>query len=269
MPDKDTSMLVFEIVTPGTWLDYEDKDWAWNIQGLLDSLKSTFFEANTALNLFIESRANCATVPDKEARERDVRRRSEISSEIEREYGGFPNPENWDQVHFESELRFCREKWSAGNIPGEFQHNLPFIYAKAFLYALDAFDKFLAVLAKEDGVSGKVEENRQKFLRIFSDLRGVRNTSQHLEDRSRGLGAGRNPQPMELQPVENGMVSAPGGGVLILNALNGNKYGSTMADGHYGEVEVSPESLRELQIILLEILQSFKWQGPKQLSPRT
>jgi len=43
------------------------------------------------------------------------------------------------------------------------------------------------------------------------------------------------------------MVSAPNGGLLILNSLNGAKYGSTMADGHYGEVDVSPESMERLQ----------------------
>ena len=25
-------MFVFEIIVPGTWLDYEDSDWTWKIQ---------------------------------------------------------------------------------------------------------------------------------------------------------------------------------------------------------------------------------------------
>ena len=39
-------MFVFEIIVPGTWLDYEDSDWTWKIQNQLYSLQSQFFEAN-------------------------------------------------------------------------------------------------------------------------------------------------------------------------------------------------------------------------------
>lgn len=94
----------------------------------------------------------------------------------------------------------------------------------------------------------------------------MRNTAQHLEDRSRGLGSGKSPKPLDLKPIDNNFISAPGG-VLVLNSLNGSKYGSTMADGHYGEVDVSPESMSHLQEILNNILGSFKWHGSKQHKP--
>ncbi|WP_202905089.1 hypothetical protein [Paraburkholderia mimosarum] len=164
-------------------------------------------------------------------------------------------------------MRFKREKWAAGGVPREFEHNLPFIYARAFLYALDAFDKFLGVLAKEENVPEEVATHHEKIADAFPHLRGVRNTAQHLEDRARGLGAGRNPQPLELKPIENGFINAPRGGVLVLNCLNGSKYGSTMSDGHYGEIDVSPESMLRLKEILEAVLSSFKWRGPRQHAP--
>lgn len=37
-------MFVFEIMVPGTWLDYEDLDWTWKIQNQLDSLQSQFLK---------------------------------------------------------------------------------------------------------------------------------------------------------------------------------------------------------------------------------
>jgi hypothetical protein len=40
-----------------------------------------------------------------------------------------------------------------------------------------------------------------------------------------------------------------------------------MADGHYGEVDVSPESMNHLQTILKEVLNSFKWKGSPQHKP--
>jgi hypothetical protein len=173
----------------------------------------------------------------------------------------------WDEIHFESEVRFKRERWSSGGVPREFEHNLPFIYARAFLYALDAFDKLLGVLSKEPNVPEQIAKYHAQIDEYFLNLRGVRNTAQHLEDRARGFGAGRNPQPLKLKPITNSLINAPGGGVLALNCLNGSRYGSTMSDGHYGEIDVSPESMRRLQKILEGVLQSFKWRGPRQHAP--
>ena len=144
---------------------------------------------------------------------------------------------------------------------------MPFIYARAFLYALDAFDKFLGVLAKEANVPEEVAKFHAQIAEEFPHLRGVRNTAQHLEDRARGLGAGKSPQPLDLKPITNSLINAPDGGVLALNCLNGSRYGSTMSDGHYGEIDVSPESMERLQKILEGVLQSFKWRGPKRHAP--
>src|SRR5690606_26510642 len=126
------------------------------------------------------------SVADRENWERDAQRRSEIRREIEQEYGGFPGHEQWDEINFKTEVRFKREKWSNGFQPREFEHNLPFIYARAFLYAIDSFDKFLGVLSREDGVPEIVAELHGQVGEAFPDLRGVRNSAQHLEDRSRG-----------------------------------------------------------------------------------
>ena len=199
--------------------------------------------------------------------ERDSRRRSEIQRAIQQERGSCISHENWEEILFESAVRFKREKWNGGSIPREFEHKLPFLYARAFLYALDAFDKFLGVLAKEPNVPPEVANLHARMAKDFPDLRGVRNTAQHLEDRARGLGAGKNPQPLDLKPITNSFINAPGGGLLVLNGLNGSKYGSTMSDGHYGEIDVSPESMQRLQAVLQDLLELFKWRGPKQHSP--
>lgn len=260
-------MFVFEIVTPGTWLDYEDGDWAWKIQNLLRSLESQFFEANSALNLFLNAQSIRPSFANRDTWERDSQRRSEIRRAVEQERGGLISQEDWDDIQFEAEIRFRREKWSSGGIPREFEQNLPFIYARAFLYALDAFEKFLGVLAKEENVPEQITTFQAQMTEGFPHLRGIRNTAQHLEDRSRGLGAGKDPQPLALKPVTNNLINAPGGGVLVLNSLNGTRYGSTMADGHYGEVDVSPESMERLQKILEGVLHSFKWRGPRQHAP--
>lgn len=259
-------MYIFEIIIPGTWLDYEDRDWSWEVESQLRSLEGQFFEANLALNLFHSIDRYEST--SKDDRLRDTTRRSEIRKQIEAEIiqEGKNYWDYMDEINLKTEVIFKREKWSQGHLPREFNHNLAFLYARAFLYALDTFDKFLKVLSNYERAPIEVKNAYQKMTEYFPNLRGVRNTVQHLEDRSRKLGGGRNPKPLDLKPVDNGFINAPNG-ALILNCLNGSKYGSTMADGHYGEVDVSPESMNHLQTILTEVANSFKWKGSPQHKP--
>jgi len=99
------------------------------------------------------------------------------------------------------------------------------------------------------------------FDRHLPDLRGVRNTDAHLEDRSRGLGA--SGKPLNLKGVDNQYVYAPG--ALSLQNLYGNRYGSTMADGSHGEVEVSYKTLIFAACVVQTIIDAFQWEG----EPRT
>lgn len=48
-------MYIYEIVKPGTWIDSDDRDWTWNIEGILRNLEGQFFEANLALNMFLNT----------------------------------------------------------------------------------------------------------------------------------------------------------------------------------------------------------------------
>lgn len=264
-------MFVFELTIPGTWLNYEDRDWNWKIEGMLRQLESHFFEVNTALNLFINASNTVSASLDHGQWERDSQRRREIQLLVEQEMGQGYSRELWEAVHLETEIRFKREQWSKGRTPRELESHVKFIHARAFLYALDTFDKFLGVLSRENDVPDEIREMPKKIAIAFPHLREVRNTAHHLEDRSRGLGKsrgkGKAPEPLDLKPIDNEIVHAPNGGVLILNSLNGTRYGSTMADGHYGEVDVSAESMSHLQSIMIQTLQAFKWHGPMRHAP--
>lgn len=253
-------MQIFEFRIPGTWLDYQDHNWCHKINILLHQLESCFYEANTALNLFNSSRPDIKAW-DRDQWDTDNERRRNIRDEVERQLG-----DDWamrEAVNLETEVRFKHEQWASGRPPQALEQNKPFLYARMFLYALDGFDKFLSVLSSEAKVPKKLAQLSEGVAIAFPHLRMVRNSAQHLEDRMRGLGAGRNPKPLTLKPVRNEAFEAPNG-ALILNSLNGSKYGNTMADGHYGEVDVSAESMQKLQKILCEVYECFKWKG----SPR-
>lgn len=258
-------MFVFEIEIPGTWLDYEDRDWAWDVEGQLTHLQSQFFEANTALNLFSQAQSLHPPFTSRENWERDSLRRQEIEQALRIQRGQTGSPDQWEQIRFEAEVIFKREQWFNRKMPRELEGKILFIYARAFLYALDAFDRFLGILSKKEGVSPVLKIIHEQMTVEFPHLRGVRNSAQHPEDRARRLGPGG--KPLDLKPVQNSIVNAPGGGVLMLNCLNGSNYGSTMADGHYGEVDVSPESMAKLQKIIISVFGEFKWKGSRQHAP--
>ncbi len=52
-----------------------------------------------------------------------------------------------------------------------------------------------------------------------------------------------------------------------MNSLHNNRYGCTMADGHYGQVEVSQTSLRATANLVQGTLDAFDWTGPERSSP--
>ena len=157
---------MFEIVTPGTWLDYDDRDWSWKIQNQLRSLESQFFEANAALNLFVNAQSIRLSFADRENWERDSQR-PEIQRAVEQERGGFRSREHWDETHFEAEVSFKREKWSNGGVPREFEHNLPFIYARAFSTPSMRSTSFSVFLRRKRTYRIKLQRSMRKSRRRF------------------------------------------------------------------------------------------------------
>ena len=66
----------------------------------------------------------------------------------------------------EVELRL-KKKWNNGEYPLSHQHRLIFLHAKSFLYALDAIDKFLKVISKENGAPENIKNCMNSFLKTF------------------------------------------------------------------------------------------------------
>ncbi|HHT7559294.1 hypothetical protein [Raoultella ornithinolytica] len=261
-------MYIFELVKPGVSINLEDKELAWKFSGILWQLESAFYDANISLNLFELERAKAFNLEGSfpERWDKDSKKRKELTPLVRQELG-LSRYEYSDELNFEVDARLKREKWQNGELPRDHLHRITFLHAKSFLYALDTIDKFLKVMSDELGSPQEIKLLHTQLAYDFPNLRGVRNTTQHLEDRARGLGAGRSPQPLNLQPVDNSSIFAPQG-ALILSNLHGTKFGCTMADGHFGEVDVSPESMEKLKSIIQKTFNAFEWDGPKQHLPR-
>ena len=69
------------------------------------------------------------------------------------------------------------------------------------------------------------------------------------------------------QPILHGAIHAPDGGVHVLDMLNGNRYGGTLADGAFGEVEISVLTVASAQKVIQQVLDAFSWRGPGQHKP--
>jgi hypothetical protein len=258
-------MLIFELTYPGTWVDLPDRARAHQLGVLLHLVEGHFVDAAVALNLFVAAQqARMPVVPNRDEWERDAVRRQQLMAQFERRTGT-ERPVAYEEVMEKVDIELKREHWAAGSPPQQYAMRLVFLHARSFIYALDSIGKALDVLAKEPDAPPEVAVQRDAFYAAFPSLVGVRDTAHHPEDRGRGLG--KRGKRLKLKPIDNQFVKAPGGGVLVLDSLNGNKYGGTMANGHYGEVEVSAESLRVVQTCIQTALNDFTWKGLRRHAP--
>lgn len=94
--------------------------------------------------------------------------------------------------------------------------------------------------------SSEVEAARAELVSKLPDLKGVRDSEQHLEERLQGLVKG-NKLPTSF--------------LWIGNLIN-NNYQMTMADGRTGSVEVSRRVLDVAASCIQRVIDAFEWTGP-------
>jgi hypothetical protein len=152
-----------------------------------------------------------------------------------------------------------------GSPPRSYLHRVPLIHAHTVLYALDAIDKMLGVLARTSGLPAGITAARATLSAALPDLTAIRDSAHYLEDRARGLD--RRSTPLPLQPISKQMISAPAGGVLALANLNGAKLGYAIADGRYAEIEISAVSVAAAQASIQEAIDACTWRGHPRTEP--
>jgi hypothetical protein len=258
-------MHIAELTQPGAWLDYADREWCQRVEGLLSGLESSLANVAVALMLFEKEMARPRRRPSMSERDADYARERAIESELGKAAG--LNPESLfhdDAIRLQARIALKREKWAAGELPREYEHSLVFMHARSFVYALDRLRKLLKALLELPDVPDAVRAAEGDLLMAFPSLVGVRDSVAHFEDRSRGLG--RDKKPLELGSVDNEIMKADGG-VLLLENLIDNRFTTAMADGSQGEVEISLKSLQAAQRAVQATLDSFRWRGEPRHMP--
>jgi hypothetical protein len=145
-------------------------------------------------------------------------------------------------------LHLFKEKSELASQTTKVDQQLRQIYAKSFVYALDTITQIIRILEKQEQLSKAARIHCQKFLSQFGELRELRNSLQHIEDRLRGIGRDRRPIPSTL---------------LVIGAFRENSfYGAITSDGHYVEIEISDSVLTDAYSIIKDLIWCFNWLGP-------
>jgi hypothetical protein len=260
-------VYIVELKYPGRVIENPDEQWCWEIwrqiDSLVGSLRTPLPEAALALTWFEEQsllrRKTFLWVSHPIEWEKKQEIRAKVISELELD----PLTRSGDeQIEFHTRIAVKRKVWKDnGLLPDYYHDQIIFVHAKTFLYSLDRIDRLLGVLKNTCGVPTAVADAQAAFNRSVPHLRDVRNSVAHYEDRSRGLDQTR--EPIDFKPVNNRLVQGPPNAeVLITESLIGSRFGCTMNDGRYGEVDVSPASLNAAATAIQSTINSFKWKGP-------
>ena len=248
-------MYIFELNYPGTWLEYEDDELKFEIEGMLRSLEGVITEAAISLSMY-EACQNYKNDPREEL-ERDAELRRQIDEEIRVEAGN-DYYQDFEKYRLLSDKQLRAKKAELGIFPRSYLHKIPSIHAHTFVYAVDSFGKYLEELKAYDKIPEEVEQCVDEFNQLFPSVRKIRNSALHIEDRSRGYG-----HPWEKKKGKKMEVQ----GFLGLSNLEGNFLCYTIDDGSYQKVEISVGMLNILVQILNHLLASFQWKGPAHVEP--
>lgn len=262
-------MHQFTITFPGTWIAHADRGQASKIQNLLALLERQFGDVVLALNLFQreqereQEQLRAAIRAPQQQEDEASRLAAQLEERYLQELGEAVFYQNYWVIQQQIEAEVRGQMWRQGQLPQEYLNRLPFLYAHAFVYALDSFGRILAVIAAETPDAPPATADLERRLqREFPDVKGVRDSAHHIEDRGRGVD--RHGKPLQLKPMDTHLVKAPGG-ALVLSCLTGDKLGYTAEDGKFAEVSINADRARVLAEIFQGVIAAFPWQGHRRL----
>lgn len=269
-------MKAFDLVVPGrevVELGVEVDHWKVNL--LVNAITSSFLDACVALDLF----QRCVEGADKpmlDLKEDFLRRRdrkSLIFEAVKQDLGVDPyeSVETFDFVSREATRRELVEDWESGKVPDAIFARQKIIFAKSFIYALDEFKNCLRRLWMgipaedgEDGLKAGLESLKSAFDKFLPDLKKVRDSCHHMEQRILGLTFDKPIPPLQSIEMPGFYKKAPGG--ILLNNLHGSQLGTMAADGSYALIDISDNTVDNIFGLLKGIYASFKWAGPARLA---
>ena len=129
--------------------------------------------------------------------------------------------------------------------PSKYVRCLNSVYAMAFVYSIDSISKLLDVLHKELKPPDAVQLLISQYSLRFGDLKHIRDSIAHIEDRGRALDKNHKPIPTSI---------------IVLGCFNDRRFEFTASNGKCYAVEISDSTLLSVHGILQEIINSYNWE---------
>jgi len=243
------------ITYPGTWIDLPDPQVAHELSGLLSLVESSLTEAAISLGAYIASRnVPNRRMPGPEAWQQriDESRLYENQIRVERGISEYDFARR-DEIRAEVDRRRLNAAFAAGILPEAYRHRMAFVHAKGFLtathrirLAIDQCTQFSAIETASTAACDAIDAALPK-------LKGVRDSSAHVDERVRGMARGK-------------LISPRGGALFIENLFNDN-FGGTMVDGNHGEVPVTIHAFEQLVAVVQDFLNKLPWRGSERVAP--
>lgn len=257
-------MAVVAELVRGLWLEEGvPEEVRRDAETLCHVLDSAMTDVALSLILFEGAMSMPGRSHDRAAWERDL----ELERQREAELGAsdprpFSAPDYFDwrsRISEQARRDVVRAKWASGELPEAYTFRLPFLHARSFVSALARLVRAMTALAAlEVGESDeKVQEALDELEAVVPQLKSVRDSAEHSEDRMRSLN--KKGKRFVPGPVMNGMIHAPAGGALIGDALNGRNFGWTGEDGQYAEVEISDDTVEAAREAVQAAFDALPW----------
>jgi hypothetical protein len=200
--------------------------------------------------------------------ERYRKRAAQLEAESAIKWGDSDYFERTVAIHEQARRDVLREEWAKSGGPESYKFRERFIHARSFVNALAVLQRILVAICScgfEPEVAAKLEQARDAFTEAIPGLKDVRDSVAHVDERWRGASRGRK---IAAEPVTNDFINAPGGGVMFIEGLIGNRFGGTTADGTHAEVEVSDATTEVARAAVQAVFDALPWRpGPRMYYP--
>ena len=142
---------------------------------------------------------------------------------------------------------------------------MPFMHARAFVFALDLFERTLCGLRHREPARPSLVACYNNFVSKFPGLKGVRDSEHHRYERVQRKARRKNGcTVINPKAIHTSAIKAPAGAVMIIGDLMGTEFTFTDADGAHAKVDVTVASLNHVAEAMQRAIGCFDWKGMRQ-----
>lgn len=280
---------LYILVRPGLRLKMPSSS---DAHSLVSAAISKFISANLALFLFDQEYHKPRSSPMDSLEDAESRRREATLKVMRSVFKGIEvdssnvdhflrslSRESYENIINRVGETIIEEEWRNGRVPREMEFEKRLLFAHSFLDAVSMLGNLIGKIASEDSMDSKVIDACGIFDAEFPQIKRVRNSAQHLEDRIRRKGPGNKPMPIKpITATETGgpltekFIKVEGSGsinsLLVTSGLINRHLSYTTMAGIVEGIEVSDDTLIKIHKILQDILNALPWAGEPTPVPR-